>query len=129
MAFLWMSVPLLVAYAFATTLPSNLTLLVLIGVTISAPYTLITSTISADLGEHESLRGNQKAVATISGLVDGAGSCGAVVQGLLVPAFGRWFGWVSVCWLLTGCTAISALCITTLGLRELRIVMNKHQLL
>lgn len=38
---------------------------------------MISSAISADLGRQEALMGNQEALATVTGIVDGTGSIGA----------------------------------------------------
>ena len=38
---------------------------------------MISSAISADLGRQEALLGNQEALATVTGIVDGTGSIGA----------------------------------------------------
>lgn len=38
---------------------------------------MISSAISADLGRQDALRGSQKALATVTGIVDGTGSIGA----------------------------------------------------
>ena len=51
-------------------------LLFLTGFFVNAPYALITTAVSADLGTHESLKGNAKALATVSAVIDGTGSFG-----------------------------------------------------
>ena len=47
----------------------NMLLLVLVGLLVNGPYALITTAVSADLGT--SLRGNAKALATVTAIIDG----------------------------------------------------------
>jgi len=49
-------------------------LLIVGGVLVNGPYSLITTAVSADLGQ--SLQGNAKALATVSAIIDGTGSIG-----------------------------------------------------
>ena len=69
-------------------------LLFLNGIIVNGPYSLMTTAISADLvwavcvsmdgicliainqGHHKSLRGNSRALATVSAIIDGTGSIG-----------------------------------------------------
>ena len=80
-------------------------LLVVNGVIVNGPYSLMTTAISADLGNHRSLKGNSRALATVSAIIDGTGSIGAAVgpflAGLLV--------WNDTFYLLMGSVFISAL--------------------
>jgi len=43
---------------------------------VNGPYALITTAVSADLGTHKSLKGNAKALATVTAIIDGTGSIG-----------------------------------------------------
>ena len=47
----------------------NMLLLVLVGLLVNGPYALITTAVSADLGT--SLRGNARALATVTAIIDG----------------------------------------------------------
>jgi len=51
-------------------------LLMVTGVMVNGPYSLITTAVSADLGTHPCLHGNAKALATVSAIIDGTGSIG-----------------------------------------------------
>lgn len=42
----------------------------------NGPYALITTSVSAELGQHSSLEGNAKALATVTAIIDGTGSIG-----------------------------------------------------
>ncbi|KAK3101050.1 hypothetical protein FSP39_000582 [Pinctada imbricata] len=46
------------------------------GFFVNAPYALITTAVSADLGTHEVLQGNAKALSTVTAIIDGTGSIG-----------------------------------------------------
>lgn len=62
---------------FATaSLGINMILLVTVGILVNGPYALITTAVSAELGTHSSLRGNSKALATVTAIIDGTGSIG-----------------------------------------------------
>lgn len=54
----------------------NVSLLLVTGALVNGPYALITTTVSAELGTHESLQGNSKALATVTAIIDGTGSIG-----------------------------------------------------
>ena len=47
----------------------------------AGPYALITTAVSADLGTHESLKGNAHALATVTAIIDGTGRCGSLGDG------------------------------------------------
>lgn len=82
---LLLSVPMLLVYqAFGSiSLKVNILLLFIVGVLVNGPYSLITTAVSAELGTHECLHGNSKALATVSAIIDGTGSIGAALGPLL----------------------------------------------
>lgn len=43
---------------------------------VNGPYALITTAVSAELGTHSSLKGNSKALSTVTSIIDGTGSIG-----------------------------------------------------
>jgi OPA family glycerol-3-phosphate transporter-like MFS transporter 1/2 len=55
---------------------------------VNGPYSLITTAVSAELGTHESLRNSEKALATVTSVIDGFGSIGAAVGPLLAGFIG-----------------------------------------
>ncbi|MGH0162313.1 UNVERIFIED_CONTAM: hypothetical protein FKN15_042557 [Acipenser sinensis] len=59
-------------YGLGTTIG----MLLLCGGLVNGPYALITTAVAADLGTHESLRGNSKALSTVTAIIDGTGSIG-----------------------------------------------------
>lgn len=54
----------------------NIALLVIAGGLVNGPYALITTAVSAELGTHSSLKGNSKALSTVTSIIDGTGSIG-----------------------------------------------------
>lgn len=83
--FLLLSIPMLQMYRTLgdASFEVNMALLIGSGLLVNGPYALITTAISADLGTHESLQGNAQALATVTAIIDGTGSIGAVVGPLM----------------------------------------------
>ncbi|VDL11774.1 unnamed protein product [Hymenolepis diminuta] len=82
--------------------------LLILGFLIVGPYCLITTAVSTDLGTHESLRGNARALATVVSIIDGTGSLGAAIGPCLVGlTIGR--GWIYVFAMLIAFLGVSSL--------------------
>lgn len=79
----------------AVSLSFNICLLFVTGVLVNGPYALITTSVSAELGQHSSLNGNSKALATVTAIIDGTGSIGAAV-GPLIAGLISSTGWENV---------------------------------
>jgi OPA family glycerol-3-phosphate transporter-like MFS transporter 1/2 len=79
------SVPFLYMYRFYgnASFVVNVVLMMACGFCVNGPYALITTAVSADLGTHESLAGNAKALATVTAIIDGMGSIGAAIGPML----------------------------------------------
>ena len=90
----------------------NVALLFLVGVVVNGPYTLISSAVCSDLGSHPSLKGNPRAMSTVTGIIDGFGSAGAAMEGLVVGGLKGLLGWSSVFYALM---AFSLLCCLTIS--------------
>ena len=75
------SIPLLLIYnqLGRHSIPGNMTLLFFCGFCVNGPYALITTAISATLGTHESIAGNERALSTVAAIIDGMGSLGAAL--------------------------------------------------
>ncbi|KAF7260910.1 hypothetical protein EG68_01693 [Paragonimus skrjabini miyazakii] len=102
-------VPLLyVYYAFgALSVGTCVGCLIPLGMLVNGPFGLITTAVAADLGTHPSLRSDTRALATVTGIIDGTGSMGAALGpllcGQLVP-----YGWKTVYIMLMVSLAFSA---------------------
>ena len=102
-----------------TSLGINIAIMLVCGAFVNGPYALITTAVSADLGSHPSLKGDLTLTATVTGIIDGTGSIGASVQGVLIglvasgcTATGQ--SWDAVFNLLMICCAMSGLCLARL---------------
>jgi hypothetical protein len=69
-----------------------------------SPNNIITSAVAADLASHPSVRGNNKSLGTVTGLINGCGAITASVGLLAVGPLQETFGWSSVWIFLMGCT-------------------------
>ena len=84
-AFVYLSIPVLYMYREfgSRSMFTNLILMAFSGMLVNGPYALITTAVSADLGTHESLKGNARALATVTAIIDGTGSFGAAIGPML----------------------------------------------
>jgi hypothetical protein len=124
---LLISAPLLLIYYKLTTNGQELTfilhvtLLLLLGIFITGPYSLITTAVAIDLGSHPALGSSKKAMATVSGIIDGFGSLGSINSGLLIslvskigrdatdPSSPKGENWQAVFILLMVCVSFGAI--------------------
>lgn len=94
-----------------TSVAVNIVLMAVCGFFVNGPYALITTAVSADLGTHESLNGNAKALSTVTAIIDGTGTIGAAVgpllTGLISPSDSS--GWFRVFLMLSASEIIGAL--------------------
>uniref|UniRef100_A0A6Q2ZDM2 Major facilitator superfamily (MFS) profile domain-containing protein n=1 Tax=Esox lucius TaxID=8010 RepID=A0A6Q2ZDM2_ESOLU len=74
-------------------------MLVVCGGLVNGPYALITTAVSADLGTHKSLKGNSRALSTVTAIIDGTGSVGAAIGPLLAGVLSS-RGWDQVFYML-----------------------------
>ncbi|KAJ8470750.1 hypothetical protein OPV22_025093 [Ensete ventricosum] len=92
--FVYLAIPSLYAYHTygGISRSVNIMLMMIAGLFVNGPYALITTAVSADLGTHSSLKGNSRALATVTSIIDGTGSVGAAL-GPLVTGFLSRHGW------------------------------------
>lgn len=81
-----------------------LIMLGIMGILVGGPNNIITSAVAADLASHPSVRGNNKSLGTVTGLINGCGSITASIGLLAVGPLQSVFGWGSVWLFLMGCT-------------------------
>ncbi|GFS00852.1 sugar phosphate exchanger 3, partial [Elysia marginata] len=98
----------------------NAALMAVVGFFTGGVSALISSAVSADLGCQKQLSGDDKALATVTGVIDGTGSVGAAVGQIAVPYLQTSLGWHSVFYLFMICIFLTAVCVFPLFLRELR---------
>ncbi|KAH7730284.1 Protein T10C6.6 e [Aphelenchoides avenae] len=101
----------------------NVLLMTILGVTISGPYNLIVGTICVDLGSQPALAGNEKAMSTVTGIIDGVGSAGSAFGQVLVPIVQNSLGWNYIFYMFLIMNALAASC---LARRFLHDVMDLY---
>ncbi|NXK00827.1 G6PT3 protein, partial [Corythaixoides concolor] len=98
---------------------TSIAMLVVCGALVNGPYALITTAVSADLGTHESLKGNAKALSTVTAIIDGTGSIGAalgpLLAGLISPT-----GWNNVFYMLIAADVLACLFLARVVVKEVR---------
>lgn len=107
---LFCATPTLIMYQYlgqGIGLAENIAVLGICGLFVNGPYALITTAVSADLGTHHSLMGNTKALATVSAIIDGAGSVGAAVGPLLTGILTASFSWHAVFYMLIAANVLA----------------------
>lgn len=99
--FLSLSCPVLLLYRVygSISMLSNISLMFLSGLLVNGPYSLITTAVAADLGTQSVIKGNFRALATVSAIIDGTGSVGAAL-GPLLAGYISTRGWNSVFFML-----------------------------
>lgn len=122
--FMFLAIPFMgIYFVFGhLSLSVNLFFLSLIGLLVNGPYALITCAVSADLGQHSSLKGNSKALATVTAIIDGTGSVGAALGPFLtglISDLGGDNGWAGVFLMLMISSLMAVLCLLQLVSGEL----------
>eukprot|EP00117_Sycon_ciliatum_P014429 scpid35623/ scgid14689/ Putative glycerol-3-phosphate transporter 1; Glycerol-3-phosphate permease 1; Protein PHOSPHATE STARVATION-INDUCED GENE 3 len=96
-------------------------MMIITGFFVNGPYALITTAVSADLGNHDVLKGNQQAKATVAAIIDGTGSIGAAL-GPLITGIGlqKTKNWLLIIMICMGATLAAALLLIRVCIREIR---------
>uniref|UniRef100_A0A665W6E2 Solute carrier family 37 member 1 n=1 Tax=Echeneis naucrates TaxID=173247 RepID=A0A665W6E2_ECHNA len=93
-------------------------MLLVCGGLVNGPYALITTAVSADLGTHKSLKGNARALSTVTAIIDGTGSVGAALGPLLAGLLSAG-GWDQVFYMLMTADFLALLLLLRLVMKEL----------
>nr|XP_020491079.1 glucose-6-phosphate exchanger SLC37A1 isoform X1 [Labrus bergylta] len=93
-------------------------MLLVCGGLVNGPYSLITTAVSADLGTHKSLKGNARALSTVTAIIDGTGSVGAALGPLLAGLLSAG-GWDRVFYMLMAADFFALLLLLRLVTKEL----------
>ncbi|OMO80349.1 Major facilitator superfamily [Corchorus olitorius] len=95
--FLLLSIPALFLYRVygSVSMVTNISLMFVSGLLVNGPYSLITTAVAADLGTQDLIKGNSRALATVTAIIDGTGSVGAAL-GPLLAGYISTRGWNSV---------------------------------
>jgi len=95
-----------------------------VGFFVGGAANLISAAVSADLGRQEALRGDARALSTVTGIVDGTGSVGAALGQVLIPVLQMWLGWNSVFGMFMVMTVLTAMCLAQLCWREIKEIRS-----
>lgn len=119
-SFMYAAVPALLLYRSYGSISQsmNIVLMMIAGLFVNGPYALITTAVSADLGTHSSLKGNSRALATVTAIIDGTGSVGAALGPLLTGFISR-KGWDAVFIMLIIGALLAGLLLSHLVIAEL----------
>ncbi|XP_051138228.1 putative glycerol-3-phosphate transporter 1 [Andrographis paniculata] len=118
-SFMYCAIPALFFYRSYghASMTWNVILMFITGLFVNGPYALITTAVSADLGTHSSLKGNARALATVTSIIDGTGSIGAAI-GPLLTGYISARSWNAVFTMLMGAALIAGLLLTRLVMAE-----------
>uniref|UniRef100_A0A6N2L140 Major facilitator superfamily (MFS) profile domain-containing protein n=1 Tax=Salix viminalis TaxID=40686 RepID=A0A6N2L140_SALVM len=118
-SFMYCSIPALFFYRSYghLSLGVNIAFMLLTGMLVNGPYALITTAVSADLGTHSSLKGNSRALATVTAIIDGTGSVGAAI-GPLLTGYISAKSWSAVFTMLMVAALVAGLLLTRLVVAE-----------
>lgn len=126
--FMYLAIPSMLLYRFygGVSATSNIILMMVVGLFVNGPYALITTAVSADLGTHSSLKGDSRALATVTAIIDGTGSAGAAL-GPLLTGFLSTKGWDEVFFMLVIGALIAGLLLSRLVIAELNDIFKRKQ--
>ena len=99
--------------------------MILSGFFVNGPYALITTAVSASLGTHECLRGNTKAMAVVTSIIDATGSLGAALGPLLAGVISA-HSWDNVFYMLIACDVIAAILLSRQVSAEVKNILSKR---
>lgn len=119
---LYLAAPALLIFRLygGQSLANLLGLMFFAGAMVNGPYALITTAVSADLGNHELLQGNQKAKATVAAIIDGTGSLGAALGPYVTGQGLQHASWDVVIYICMACSVVAGLLLFRLSVRECR---------
>jgi len=105
----------------------NILLTLVTGTLVNGPYALITTAVSAELGQHPSLRGSGKALATVTAIIDGTGSIGAAIGPFLAGALSGHGNWDNVFYMLMVADVFALILLTRLVKQEVGRYLDRRR--
>jgi len=105
----------------------NLVTTLVTGVLVNGPYALITTAVSAELGQHPSLAGSGKALATVTAIIDGTGSVGAAIGPFMAGPLSAGGRWDNVFYMLMAADVLALLFLTRLIKNEVKKTLAKRR--
>lgn len=129
-SFMYCCIPALYCYRSYghISMAVNVILMLITGIFVNGPYALITTAVSTDLGTHSSLKGNSRALATVTAIIDGTGSIGAAI-GPLLTGYISAKSWTAVFTMLMGAALVAGLLLTRLVVAEVGVKIRESRTL
>lgn len=127
-SFVYIAIPVLYVYREYGNLSfsTNIGLMMLAGFFVNGPYALITTAVSADLGSSSAVKG-EKALATVTAIIDGSGSIGAAIGPMMTGYISELpGGFDNVFSMLYGAALSAGLLLSSLVLKELGGLLNSR---
>ncbi|XP_072991937.1 putative glycerol-3-phosphate transporter 5 [Typha latifolia] len=126
--FLFLSIPTLFFYRTygSLSMNHNIGLMFLSGYFVNGPYSLITTAVAADLGTQDTIKGNSRALATVTAIIDGTGSVGAAL-GPLLTGYILTRGWNSVFFMLIVSTSFAIMFLVNIAKSEVVSKMSERK--
>ncbi|XP_043715266.1 putative glycerol-3-phosphate transporter 4 [Telopea speciosissima] len=127
-SFMYAAIPSILLYRSYGSISKsmNIVLMMITGLFVNGPYALITTAVSADLGTHSSLKGDARALATVTAIIDGTGSVGAAL-GPFLTGFISKKGWDEVFLMLIIGALIAGLLLSRLVMGEIQEKTGKQK--
>ncbi|KAJ0984804.1 hypothetical protein J5N97_003160 [Dioscorea zingiberensis] len=127
--FLVCSIPVLIIYRIygSISMSFNISLMFLSGYFVNGPYSLITTAVATDLGTQDSVKGNSRALATVTAIIDATGSVGATL-GPLLTGYISTRGWNSVFFMLVSANSLAIIFLIHLAKAEITSKLNETRL-
>jgi len=105
MSFLFIFLFVFAEYSEDLSAMMLLPMLAIMGILVGGPNNIITSAVAADLAEHPSVKGSNKSLGTVTGLINGTGAITASI-GLLAIGPLSDYSWAYVWYYIMGCTFV-----------------------
>jgi len=105
----------------------NAALMSLVGIFVNGAANIVSTAVAADLGRQPVLRGNSKALATVTGIIDGTGSAGAAIGMLIISPLSNALGWKSVFYTFIIMMILTAICILPIFIRDVKFYWSLRQ--
>uniref|UniRef100_T1JIF4 Sugar phosphate exchanger 3 n=1 Tax=Strigamia maritima TaxID=126957 RepID=T1JIF4_STRMM len=111
-------ITLLIYSASPADKTTNAILMSLVGIFVNGAANIVSTAVAADLGRQPVLRGNSKALSTVTGIIDGTGSFGAAMGMLIIPVVSKELDWKYVFYLFIIMMLLTAICICPIFIRD-----------
>ncbi|KAH9256913.1 hypothetical protein BASA81_004734 [Batrachochytrium salamandrivorans] len=97
----------------------HILMMILVGFWVNGPVSLITTAVSADLGSHPTLNGDERLIGSVAGIIDGSGSFGAAMQGVVIGVISSKLSWDQVFHFLALCCLLASMLLSKVVWKEL----------